>query len=102
MTTIENPAMPAVHECTVSGCSYNHDGCHAFAITVRGENGAADCGTFIPLSTKGGLEKVVAQVGACSRTDCAHNAALECTAKSVRIGAGQGVHVANCLTYQKN
>ncbi len=69
---------------------------------MRGENGAADCGTFIPLSTKGGLDKVVAQVGACSRGDCAHNAALECTAKSVRIGAGQGDHVANCLTYQKN
>jgi hypothetical protein len=55
MTTLENPAMPAVHDCTVSDCSYNHDGCHAFAITVRGDNGAADCGTFIPLSTKGGL-----------------------------------------------
>jgi hypothetical protein len=101
MTTIENPAMPDVHECTVSGCSYNHDGCHAFAITVRSDNGAADCGTFIPLSTKGGLDKVVAKVGACSRTDCTHNASLECSAPSVRIGQGQGDHVANCLTYSK-
>ncbi|RZQ65951.1 DUF1540 domain-containing protein [Amycolatopsis suaedae] len=101
MTTMENPAVPAVHECTVSGCSYNHDGCHAFAITVRGDNGAADCGTFVPLNTKGGLEKVVAKVGACSRTDCVHNASLECTAQGVRIGPGSGDHAANCLTYQR-
>ncbi|MCG8927204.1 DUF1540 domain-containing protein [Lentzea sp. CC55] len=100
MTTLENPAMPAVHDCTVSDCSYNHDGCHAFAITVRGDNGAADCGTFIPLGTKGGLDKVIAQVGACSRTDCRHNASLECTAQSVRVGQGEGAHHANCLTYE--
>ena len=92
--------MPAVSECTVAGCSYNHDGCHAFAITVSSAGPAADCGTFIPLGTKGGLDRVVAQVGACSRTDCEHNAALECTATGVRIGAGAGGHAANCLTYQ--
>jgi hypothetical protein len=91
--------MPAVHECTVSGCSYNHDGCHAFAITVNGTNGTADCGTFVPLSGMAGLAMVVAQVGACSRADCMHNRALECTASGVRIGPGQGGHAANCLTY---
>ncbi|MBO1752025.1 DUF1540 domain-containing protein [Actinotalea sp. BY-33] len=93
--------MPEVSECTVAGCSYNHDGCHAFAITVSGANGSADCGTFIPLSTKGGLDRVVAQVGACSRADCVHNSALECTATAVRIGAGAGGHDANCLTFQQ-
>ncbi|MER5268063.1 DUF1540 domain-containing protein [Actinosynnema sp. NPDC002837] len=98
MTTTE---MPAVNSCTVTGCSYNHDGCHAFAITVSGANGAADCGTFIPLARKGGLPKVVAQVGACSRTDCIHNAELECTASGVRVGPGQGDHAANCLTYTR-
>lgn len=91
--------MPAVNECTVAGCSYNHDGCHAFAITVNGADGSADCGTFIPLPRKGGLDRVVAQVGACSREDCSHNANLECTAQGVRIGAGPGGHAANCLTY---
>ncbi|GGP78364.1 DUF1540 domain-containing protein [Saccharothrix coeruleofusca] len=96
MTTTE---MPAVHECTVTGCSYNHDGCHAFAITVNGTDGAADCGTFVPLSTKGGLTKVIAQVGACSRTDCQYNSDLECTASGVRVGPGSGGHAANCLTY---
>lgn len=95
MTTM----MPAVHECTVTGCSYNHDGCHAFAITVSGVNGSADCGTFVPLSTKGGLDRVTAQVGACSRTDCSYNRDLECSAESIRVGAGSGDHVANCLTY---
>ena len=68
-----------------------------------GENGnscAADCGTLIPLSTTGGLVTVVAQVGACSRTDCVHNSSLECTAQSVRVGPGEGSHHANCLTYQ--
>ncbi|MCG8920737.1 DUF1540 domain-containing protein [Actinokineospora sp. PR83] len=96
MTTTE---MPAVNECTVTGCSYNHDGCHAFAITVGGSNGAADCGTFVPLARKGGLDKVVAQVGACSRADCKFNANLECTASGVRVGPGKGTHDANCLTY---
>ena len=97
MTTTE---MPAVSECTVTSCSYNdHAGCHAFAITVSGSNGAADCGTFIPLSAKGGLPKFVSQVGACTRADCAHNANLECTASAVRVGPGEGDHAANCLTY---
>lgn len=91
--------MPAVSECTVEGCSYNHDGCHAFAITVSGANGSADCGTFVPLDAKGGLTKVVAQVGACSRTDCVHNTDLECSADAVRVGPGTGGHAANCLTY---
>lgn len=96
MTSTE---MPAVHECTVTGCSYNDDGCHAFAITVGGDDGAADCATFVPLSRKGGLDKVVAQVGACSRTDCRFNSALECTASGVRVAPGEGSHSANCLTY---
>ncbi|GLY13595.1 DUF1540 domain-containing protein [Kineosporia rhizophila] len=92
--------MPAVSECSVDGCGYNHDGCHAFAITVAGNNGSADCGTFIPLARKGGLDKVVAQVGACQRTDCTFNKDLECSASDVRVGAGSGSAGANCLTYQ--
>lgn len=96
MTTMQ---MPAVSECTVTACSYNDHGCHAFAITVSGTNGAADCATFIPLSAKGGLPRVVTQVGACTRADCAHNADLECTASAVRVGSGEGGHAANCLTY---
>jgi hypothetical protein len=91
--------MPLVDECTVLGCSYNHDGCHAFAITVSGVDGVADCGTFVPLSAKGGLPVVEAQVGACSRADCLYNADLECSANAIRVGPGPGDHAANCLTY---
>lgn len=91
--------LPHVSSCTIEGCSYNHDGCHAGAITVAGAPGDASCATFIPLSTKGGLARVVASVGACQRAECGHNDHLECTAPSVRIGAGS-THEADCLTYQ--
>lgn len=91
--------MPAVQECTVTSCAYNHDGCRAFAITVGGADAA--CGTFVPLATKGGLSEVVAQVGACSRADCKHNADLECTADAVKVGPGTGDVAANCLTFEK-
>ncbi|WP_222266872.1 DUF1540 domain-containing protein [Modestobacter marinus] len=94
MTTL---AMPAVSECTVDGCSYNHDGCHAFAITVRDHNGHADCGTFVPLTRKGGLPLAEAQVGACLRADCRHNEELECHADAIRVGPD--IDGANCLTY---
>lgn len=87
--------MPRVSECTVAGCSYNHDGCHAFAVTVGQDH---HCATFVPLDVKGGLSKVVSQVGACQRTSCAFNKDLECTAESIRVG-GAGTDTANCLTY---
>ncbi|WP_280418817.1 DUF1540 domain-containing protein [Nocardia carnea] len=97
MTTME---MPHVSECTVNDCSYNnHDGCHAYAINVSGENGSADCATFIPLAVKGGLDTVTSMVGACQRADCAHNTDLECTAGEIRVGPGRGDHAARCMTY---
>lgn len=97
MTTLME--LPVVSECTVTGCSYNHnDGCHAGAITVGASGSDAVCTTFIPLGVKGGLEKVAAHVGACQRTDCMHNAALECRAGAVQVGDGRDV--ADCLTYR--
>lgn len=86
--------MPHVAECSVAGCSYNHDGCTAFAVTIDDDS---DCATFIDIGSRGGLDRVVAQVGACQRAACVYNANLECTAEAVRIGPGQGT--ANCLTY---
>jgi hypothetical protein len=50
------------------------------------------------LSAKGGLAKVTGHVGACQRADCQHNESLECTASSVKIGAG--ADAADCLTFQ--
>jgi len=86
-----------VHECSVTGCAYNHDvSCHAGAITIGGDNAA--CGTFIDISFKGGLD-VQAKVGACHRAECRHNDALECRAESIRVGPGRDV--ADCLTYEK-
>ncbi len=88
--------MPRVQECTVGECSYNHNGCRAFAITVGSLN-HAHCDTFIDVSAKGGLEKVIAQVGACKRSDCRHNDDLECHAPAIRVAPGR--HSADCMTY---
>lgn len=93
--------LPEVVECSVDGCGYNHEhGCHAGAVTIAGHAGDAACATFIPLSAKGGLEKVVAHVGACQRGDCIHNTELECGASAIRVGAGQDDdRHADCLTF---
>ncbi|WP_394550710.1 DUF1540 domain-containing protein [Agromyces sp. MMS24-JH15] len=91
--------LPRVSECSVLGCSYNdHSSCHAAAVTIAGTPGDASCVTFIPLGSKGGLDKVVSHVGACQRAECSHNDHLECTASAVRIGAGGDA--ADCLTYE--
>lgn len=90
--------LPAIAECSVAGCSYNdHDHCHAAAITVGGASGDAQCTTFIPLTVKGGLDKVLSHVGACQRPECTHNSHLECTAESIRVGGGHDL--ADCLTF---
>jgi len=90
--------MPRVQECTVSDCAYNHDGCHAFAITIGTDQEHASCNTFFDISTKGGLDAVIAQVGACQRADCRHNAGLECRAPSIRVGPSRDM--ADCMTYE--
>jgi hypothetical protein len=95
MTTLLE--LPRVTECTVEGCSYNHNGCHAGAVTISARGDQAECATFIPLEVKGGLKAVLARVGACQRSDCTYNEALECTATAVHIGPGGDV--ADCLTY---
>ena len=86
--------MPHVTDCTATSCAYNHDGCHAYAVTI---DSSAACGTFLSLNAKGGLD-VVAQVGACQRQDCVHNADLECRAPSITVGLT--AQAADCLSYQ--
>ena len=89
--------LPPVAECSVAGCSYNdHSHCHAAAVNIGGATGDAQCTTFFPLGTKGGLDKVITHVGACQRAECVHNTSLECTAESIRVGAGH--EEADCLT----
>jgi hypothetical protein len=94
MTTFSE--LPTVTECSATSCSYNHDGCHAAAITISADH--ADCATFLPLGIDGGLPKVVASVGACQRTDCRFNVAAVCTAPAVRIDGGHGA--AHCQTFE--
>ncbi len=88
-----------VTDCNVTGCGYNHDGCHASAVTIGGVGDQASCATFIPLNTKGGLDRVLTTVGACQRGDCVHNSSLECGADSIRVGASAESATAGCLTY---
>ncbi|WP_430593529.1 DUF1540 domain-containing protein [Humidisolicoccus flavus] len=87
--------LPHVSSCSATACGYNHDGCHAGAITVEGN--AASCSTFLPLGIDGGLPKVIASVGACKRVDCVHNESAVCTAASVRISGGEGT--THCETF---
>jgi hypothetical protein len=87
---------PHVQECAVSGCGYNHDGCHAFAITIGRSH--SECATFVDTPTKGGLHHTTAQVGACQRVECRHNAELECRAPWITVGPGQDI--ADCMTYE--
>ena len=45
----------------------------------------------------GGLPKVLADVGACQRSECVHNDHLMCRAPEVHVGPG--ADNADCLTY---
>ena len=93
MTTAAS--LPTVQECSVGSCSYNSEStCHAGAITIGGDH--AHCGTFVEISFRAGVERT-GMVGACHRSECRYNEKLECTAASVRVGAG--ADVADCLTY---
>ena len=79
----------------VTGCS-NHDGCTAFAITVGGIN--SECDTFVDSDIEGGIGQLMAQVGACKRSECVHNTNLECRAPAISVGSGQDL--ADCLTFE--
>jgi len=91
MTTMN---LPIVSTCSVAGCGYNHDSdCHAAAITIVS---GSSCGTYVEAAEAAGIDST-AQVGACHRSECVHNSALECQAESVEVGPG--ADVADCLTY---
>jgi hypothetical protein len=87
-----------VADCSVSNCSFNdHSHCNAAAITVGGAEDHASCATFIDTGMHGGLPKVLADVGACQRSECVHNDHLMCKAAEVHVGPGRDN--ADCLTY---
>jgi hypothetical protein len=84
--------MPKVAGCTVTSCSYNHDGCHAFAITMAEE---ATCATYVEMPLKGGVEPI-GLVGACQQSACTHNVDLECHAPAIQVGSA----AADCQTFE--
>lgn len=87
------PTQAAVKSCATTACSFNADGCSAFAVTISG-SGAATCGTFVELDARGGLPTASGQVGACQHLECSHNTDLMCSAEGVEVGAQ-----AECLAY---
>ncbi len=92
--------MPEIEECEAEDCSFNANGnCHAIAINVGGiGDECPSCDTYINVVDKGGIQNVIAGVGACKVQDCTHNKMLECTAKSVSIKL-HAQH-ADCATYK--
>jgi len=96
MATVNLDLTP-IHQCSVSGCTFNADvSCHAPAITV-GDHGANHCATFLGLPTKHSTSPA-GHVGACQLSDCTHNADLTCTASTIEVGAA-GNGETECLTY---
>jgi len=89
-------ALATVKSCSTTACSYNSDGCTAYAITVGGAQGAASCGTFVSLDARGGQGTADSHVGACQRLECTHNDNLMCTADAITVGG----EAANCELYQ--
>ncbi len=83
--------MPNVSQCASLGCSFNHNGCNAPAMTM-GEKG---CVTFVQISTRPTDDRE-AHVGACQRIECAFNDHLACSAEAVEVGSDH----AECLTFQ--
>ncbi|WP_336249284.1 DUF1540 domain-containing protein [Stomatohabitans albus] len=76
--------------CSVSDCAFNHNGCSAPAITMGNT-----CSTFSVLDILAGHEGVDTSVATCSRTSCAHNDKLICTADVVTVGG----NVAFCESF---
>jgi hypothetical protein len=97
-TTEDVTTTTHVADCSVTNCSFNdHTAGNAAAITVCGAENHAHCVTFIDTGVHGGKPKVLADVGACQRSECVHNDHLMCQAPEVHVGPG--ADNADCLTY---
>ena len=89
-----------VNTCTVSDCAYNKgQSCHAMGITIDNPT-KATCATFTPATNGvGGMETVIASIGACKATSCVNNKGMMCSADSVKIGMSEGK--VSCLSYSE-
>ncbi len=89
--------MPEVIGCEATECLYNSDGkCHTFGITIGDEEPM--CDTYKSSKGKGGIEDIMAGVGACHTSSCKYNENYECSANSIIVKMKSG-H-ADCGTYQ--
>ncbi|GAA0913061.1 DUF1540 domain-containing protein [Streptomyces thermoalcalitolerans] len=89
--------LPVINNCAAESCAYNtNHTCHAAAITIGGELGAA-CETYTSVDMQGGEPSATGRVGACKMADCRHNVGLECHAPAITVGYQQ--NEIDCLTY---
>ncbi|GAB47333.1 hypothetical protein MOPEL_009_00230 [Mobilicoccus pelagius NBRC 104925] len=86
----------SVSTCATTSCAFNHDGCHALAVTIGGSQGTASCGTFVTVDVRGGVAGDAGKVGACQRLECVHNTDLMCSADAITVGGDNAL----CETYQ--
>lgn len=92
--------MPKIKSCEETDCSYNkHNSCHAFAITVGGEESCPMCDTYLSSPKRGGIVDVRGGVGACKVSSCSHNDSFECGAATISIAKHKG-HP-DCMTFHK-
>ena len=88
-TTEDVPTTTHVADCSVTNCSFNdHTACNAAAITVYGAENHSHCTTVTDTGIHGGLLKVLADVGACQRSECVHNDHLMCQAPECMSARG--------------
>ncbi len=88
--------MPKIAVCTIRDSAYNRkDECHAGAINIGGD--IPCCDTMTDGMRKGGTTEI-GRVGACKVEKCGYDQALECMAKSIRVGTGSCD--AECLTFE--
>jgi hypothetical protein len=84
-----------VASCSATACAFNDGGCTAYAITVGGSSGKANCVTFVALDARAAISSENGQVGTCHRLECVHNADLLCTAGEITVS-----DTADCLSYE--
>lgn len=83
-----------VKSCSAATCAFNDGGCTAYAITVGGASGKANCVTYVALDARAAVSSENGQVGTCHRLECVHNADLLCTAGAITVS-----DTADCQTY---
>lgn len=87
---MEKKDMSSVLNCQAEDCLYNSDStCTTFAITIGGDEPC--CDTYMnKSSSKGGVEGIIAGVGACHVSNCSYNNEFECKAEGIKVSTEAG------------